>query len=321
MFSSPEETFEWYANELRKISELSARYFLDDPYCKQGYRSEINEVIRLIRADFNIALYNNSARHQRIDGTRDWVRENIGSTGNWPDIYKYTEEIKNEFESEKSAYSQLRKSSKELYNATRSYFGEGLAFYRDKTGDLVGGVFQIAGGVLTYRVGATMGSHTMKGAGVLSTILGGGKFHQGISDIVYEFTDGEINMGSNLTILGIEKGVDLFGGDKVIAKNVYYDLDFFSSVFTGFAAYKVVDPAKRTQIRLLPTETPNGLRKVGLFEKYFPDNVGFRIVKWTSENFKRKLNSSNKLLLLAAAGSSLVKLKLVLEEHNLIKKN
>ncbi len=48
MFSSPEETFEWYANELRKISELSARYFLDDPYCKQGYRSEINEVIRLI---------------------------------------------------------------------------------------------------------------------------------------------------------------------------------------------------------------------------------------------------------------------------------
>ncbi len=75
----------------------------------------------MIRADFNIALYNNNARHQRVDSTRDWFREHRFN-GNWPDIYKYTEEIKLEYESEKLAYSQLRKASKELYNATRSYF-------------------------------------------------------------------------------------------------------------------------------------------------------------------------------------------------------
>ncbi|MGK4233839.1 hypothetical protein ACK2MR_22325 [Providencia hangzhouensis] len=315
MFSSPEETFEWYANELRKISELSARYFLDDPYCKQGYRSEINEVIRLIRADFNIALYNNNARHQRIDGTRDWVKENIGSTGNWPDIYKYTEEIKLEFESEKSAYSTLRKSSKELYNATRSYFGEGWAFYSDKTGDILGGVLQTAAGFFTYRVGSTIKSVPMKGAGFSGMIIGLGKAHQGVSDIVYEFTDSEVNMGDNFAILGIEKGVNLFGGDKTTAKKVYYDLDFVTSLYMGFAAYKVVDPIKRTQIRRLPTETPQGLKRVTFFEKYFPDNVGFRIVRWTNENFKRKLTSTNKLLLLASAGSSIQKLKLVLEQY------
>lgn len=315
MFSSPEETFEWYANELRKISELSARYFLDDPYCKQGYRSEINEVIRLIRSDFNIALYNNNARHQRIDGTRDWVRENIGSTGNWPDIYKYTEEIKLEYESEKLAYSELRKKNKNIYNETKSLSGEGWAFYGEKTGDILGGALQTAAGFFTYKVGSRIRSTTMKGAGILSMGIGGGKIHQGLSDIVYEFTEGDVNIGDNITLLGIERGVNLFGGDKVTAKKVYYELDFITSLYMGFAAYKVVDPQKRIQIRNLPTETQNGLRRVTVFERLFPDNVGFRIVRWTRENYKRKLNTSNKILLAVAAGSSIAKFKLILEQY------
>ncbi|MEX9609814.1 hypothetical protein AB7179_15010 [Providencia manganoxydans] len=315
MFSTPEETFEWYANELRKISELSARYFLDDPYCKQGYRSEINEVIRLIRADFNIALYNNKARYQRIDGARDWVKENIGSTGNWPELYKYTEEIKLEYESEKLAYAELRKINKDIYNETKSFSGEGWAFYSEKTGDILGGVLQTIGGAITYRVGSRMNNLPMKGAGVLGVVLGLGKAQQGVSDIVYELTDSEINMGNNFTLSGVEKGVNLFGGDKVTAQKIYYELDFATSLYLGFAAYKVVDPIKRTTIRRLPTETSQGLKRVTFFEKYFPDNVGFRIVRWTNENFKRKLTASNKLLLLASASSSIYKLKLVLEQY------
>lgn len=155
----------------------------------------------------------------------------------------------------------------------------------------------------------------MKGAGVLSAAIGGGKVHQGVSDIAYEFTNGEINIGDNLTLLGIEKSVNLIGGDKSTAKKVYYDMDFVTSLYMGFAAYKIVDPIKRTQIRRLPTETPYGLKRVTFFEKYFPDNVGFRIVRWTSENYKRKFSTSNKLLLLIAAGSSIVKLKLVLDQY------
>ncbi|MEX6159760.1 hypothetical protein [Providencia manganoxydans] len=45
----------------------------------------------------------------------------------------------------------------------------------------------------------------------------------------------------------------------------------------------------------------NELRKVGIFARNFPDNVGFRIVKWTSENYKRKLALGNKPMLLYAA--------------------
>ncbi|EMI5490039.1 hypothetical protein REJ26_001117 [Providencia stuartii] len=57
----------------------------------------------------------------------------------------------------------------------------------------------------------------------------------------------------------------------------------------------------------------NELRKVGIFARNFPDNVGFRIVKWTSENYKRKLALGNKPMLLYAATTSIIKLKLILE--------
>ncbi|QNP20869.1 hypothetical protein [Providencia rettgeri] len=316
MFSSPEETFEWYANELRKISELSARYFLDDPYCKQGYRSEINEVIRLIRADFNIALYNNNARHQRVDSTRDWFRENIGSTGNWPDIYKYTEEIKLEYESEKLAYSQLRKASKELYNATRSYFGEGWLFYGDKSLDILGGAIQTAVGIFSYRIGKTIGSHGMKTSGAISMAYGGGRVYQGISDITYELTDGEINFRQDPVKFLIEQGTIALGGDSITAKKIYYDVDFVNNLYIGFGAFKIIDPKKRTEIRQLPTKISKGLRKLGFFERYFPDNVGFRIERWTSENYKRKLAIGNKPMLLYSLTASAIKLKLILELHS-----
>lgn len=315
MFSSPEETFEWYASELRKISELSARYFLDDPYCKQGYRSEINEVIRLIRMDFNLALYNNNARYQRIDGTRDWAKENIGSVGNWPEIYKYTEEIKREYESEKLAYSQLRKASKELYDATRSYFGEGWLFYSDKSLDILGGAIQTTMGAFTFYVGKKIGSKGMKTSGTISMAYGGGRLYQGISDITYELSDGELNLGGDPTKFLIEQSVLALGGDSITAKKVYYDVDFVNNLYVGFAAFKIIDPKKRTEIKNLPMETPNGLRKVGIFTRNFPDNVGFRIVKWTSENYKRKLALGNKPMLLYAATTSIIKLKLILELH------
>ncbi|MCW2257773.1 hypothetical protein M2263_003864 [Providencia alcalifaciens] len=112
MFSSAKETFEWYANELRKVSEQSARYFLTDPYCKQGYRFEISEVTRLIRNDLEIALYNNQERFNRVEGVSNIVRENLFSTGNLSEVGKYIEEIKFEYESEKLAYSELRRTNK-----------------------------------------------------------------------------------------------------------------------------------------------------------------------------------------------------------------
>lgn len=37
----------------------------------------------------------------------------------------------------------------------------------------------------------------MQGAGFIGLSLGGGKFFDGVSDIVYEFTDGEFDIGED----------------------------------------------------------------------------------------------------------------------------
>jgi len=313
MFSSPEEIFEGYVNELRKISELTARYFLDDPYCKQGFRTEIREIIRLISADFKIASYNDKARFQRINGARDWTREHLGSNKYGFEMYNYIEEIKYEFESAKRAFSELRKSNKEIYNATKSYVGEGWLFYGDKSFDILGGAVQLTVGYLSYRVGKRIGSHGMVTSGVISTAYGVGRMYQGISDITYELTDGEINFRDDPVKFVMEQGVVGLGGDKLTAKKVYYSIDFVNSLYIGFGAFKVVDPKRRSEIKDLPTETAKGLRRPGFWSRTFPDNVGFRITKWTRENYKRKLAIGNKPMLLYSLTSSAIKLKMILK--------
>ncbi|OCA56508.1 hypothetical protein Phpb_00379 [Photorhabdus namnaonensis] len=49
--------FDYYGDELIKISRYSAAYLLDDIELKNNYLCEISQVVRLIRSDFQIAPY------------------------------------------------------------------------------------------------------------------------------------------------------------------------------------------------------------------------------------------------------------------------
>lgn len=312
MFSSAKETFEWYANELRKVSEQSARYFLTDPYCKQGYRFEISEVTRLIRNDLEIALYNNQERFNRVEGVSNIVRENLFSTGNLSEVGKYIEEIKFEYESEKLAYSELRRTNKTIYNSTRDFSGEGWIFYKDKSLEIIGGVVQTGFGYISFKMGSKIKSREMKGAGLVGMTIGSGKIYQGFSEIIYEVSDGDINMGGDPVKKQIKKGFMFAGLSEGYSQIGYSAIDMTVSLYNGYAALTKFDPPKR--ILRLPVETRAGIQRVGFFEGLSIEK-GFRLYRWTKYDFKRKIDVDSKSKLIFTTGFNLNKLYLIIDEH------
>ncbi|MDC9624040.1 hypothetical protein PSI22_21015 [Xenorhabdus sp. XENO-7] len=105
--SSPLEIkFNFYANELIKLSQYSSDYLLDDIEFKNGYKYEISQVVRLIKNDFQAALYN----YEQGRGGEYWTQAS-----------QYVDEIQLEFESERYGYEQLRKKDKQSYLNTQEY--------------------------------------------------------------------------------------------------------------------------------------------------------------------------------------------------------
>lgn len=311
MFFTFEEKFERYASDIKKLSEISAKYLLKDDYCKQGYRSEIAEVVRLIRADFYRAIYNHRERYNRTQNLRDTVREAFG-VGFLPDIMQYLNEIEVEYETEMSAYSQLRKRSKETYELTKTFSGTGYYFYLKSSQTIIGGGIQSTFGYLTFKIGRKIRSKEMQGAGIIGITLGGGKFIEGISDIVYEFTEDGVNFGGDPVKENIEKGLRFLGMNESHGEIGYDIIDMTVSLYNGFAAFAKYDSPNR--IIHLPVTMAGRTYRATYFDRLFTSK-GVRLFRWSTLDFKRKFSIQSKPLLLTTLSYNAGKLILILKKY------
>lgn len=127
--------FDYYGDELIKISRYSAAYLLEYVDLKNNYLREISQVVRLIRSDFQIALYNYNQGRQEY----------------WADIKRCIAEIRMELDAERYGYEQGRKKDRKTYLKTQEYSGKGFLFYGKNGLKVIGGIVQFGAGVMSFR--------------------------------------------------------------------------------------------------------------------------------------------------------------------------
>ncbi|MDE9463433.1 DUF4225 domain-containing protein [Xenorhabdus bovienii] len=297
MANELELRFDYAANELIKVARYSAAYLLDDMEFKNEYLHEINEIIRLIRNDFKIAIYHY--------GEGRWEY--------WKDAKKFVKEIEMELEVEKSGYEQGRKKDRKTYLNTQEYSGKGFLFYGQNGLKFVGGIVQLGAGIMAFgaRRGGLRGLES-KGMGVLAIATGVGDAVEGASNIIYEWTDGYIDQGNPTKFL-TEKGFSSFGADEGSGELAYDIADFGVGLYFGFAAFAKYNPSKR--IINLPVETKSGLEKVPLLHRLFTPKGGVRLYKYMEKDYNRKMFTSGKAILTYKAGNAAIKAYLMLDKY------
>ncbi|MDE9519434.1 DUF4225 domain-containing protein [Xenorhabdus bovienii] len=297
MSSSLETKFNFYANELIKISQYSSAYLLDYIEFKNGYKYEISQVVRLIKNDFKAALYN----YEQGRGGEYWTQAS-----------QYVDEIQLEFESERYGYEQLRKKDKQSYLNTQEYSGKGYVFYSKKSLTVVGGAVQTWLGWITFNTGRAIRSKELKTMGLLGMATGGSNAIEGATNILYEVTDGKIDPINPVKLL-TEKGFLALGADEGIGEIAYDAVDFGVGVYFGFAVLTKFDKAKR--IIHLPIEKKGGgLEKASLLDKLFTAK-GIRLFRWGRKDYERKMFVSSKPMLAYKVGNLSVKIFLLLDKH------
>ncbi|CDL80438.1 DUF4225 domain-containing protein [Xenorhabdus cabanillasii] len=290
-----QERFDYAANELMKVARYSSAYLLEDIEFKNGYLREINEVIRLIRNDLKIALYHYGKK--RFE--------------NWKVAKKYVKEIEMELEAEKYGYEQLRKKDRKSYLKTQEFSEKGVVFYAKNGLTIVGGVVQTVFGVVTFVRGKILKPFESKTMGTLGFVTGLGDTAEGVTNILYEITDGEIN-SMNPTKILTKKGFSALGIDEEYGEITYDVVDFCVSVYFGFAVLTKFDHPKR--IIHLPLEAKGGLQKVPFLDKLFT-NKGVRLFKWAAADFKRKVFVSSKPVITYKATNSSIKMYLLIDKY------
>lgn len=291
------ERFDKYADELMKVARYSSAYLIDDAEFKNGYIYEISQVIRIIRHDYQLALYNFN------NGRGNEYRELAN---------RYLEEIKMELDSENYGYEQLRKKDKSSYLNTEEYSGKGFVFYGRKSLKIVGGVVQTGLGVLAFRTGNVIKSNELRGMGLLGMTTGFSDAVEGVTDVLYHVTDGEvdpINPMKHLT----ESGFLALGADEGSGELTYDIVDFGVSLYFGFAVLTKYDHPKR--IIHLPVETKNGLQKASVLDKLLTAK-GVRLFRWAKADFKRKMFVSSKPVLAYKAGNLALAFYLLVDKYS-----
>ncbi|EYU13644.1 Protein of unknown function (DUF4225) [Photorhabdus aegyptia] len=289
--------FDYYGDELIKISRYSAAYLLEYVDLKNNYLREISQVVRLIRSDFQIALYNYNQGRQEY----------------WADIKRCIAEIKMELDAERYGYEQGRKKDRKTYLKTQEYSGKGFLFYGKNGLKVIGGFVQFGAGIIAFgtRGGWVRGMES-KGMGVLAVATGFGDAVEGASNIMYEWTDGYINPGNPIKFL-TEKGFSSFGADEGSGELAYDTVNFGVGIYFGFAAFTKFNPSKR--IINLPVETKSGLEKVPLLHRLFTEKGGVRLFKYMETDYNRKMFTSDKAMLTYKAGNAAIKAYLLLDKY------
>ncbi|CDM92324.1 DUF4225 domain-containing protein [Xenorhabdus bovienii] len=297
--------FDKYADELTRVARYSAAYLLDDIESKNGYLHEISQLIRVIRHDLQIALYNSEKRRGKWDF--------VYGDDELEKAYKYIDEIKKELDAEKYGYEQGRKKDRKTYLNTQEYSGRGFLFYSKNGLKVIGGIVQLGAGIMAFGTrGGWVRTMESRGMGVLAIATGFGDAVEGASNIAYEWTDGYISP-SNPTKFMTEKGFSFFGADEGSGELAYDTVNFGVGIYFGFAAFTKFNPSKR--IINLPVETKSGLEKVPLLHRLFTEKGGIRLFKWMEMDYKRKIFTSGKPILTYKTGNAAIKAYLLLDKY------
>ncbi|WFQ81621.1 DUF4225 domain-containing protein (plasmid) [Xenorhabdus sp. SF857] len=300
------DLFDRYADELTKVARYSAAYLLDDIEVKNGYLHEIAQLIRVIRRDLQIALYNSGK------GRGKW--DSVYGDDELEKAYKYISEIKKELDTEKYGYEQGRKKDRKTYLKTQEYSGKGFLFYGKNGLKIIGGIVQFGTGVMAFgtKGGGLVRGMESKGMGVLAVATGIGDTVEGVTNIMYEFTDGEVNPVNPVKSF-TEKGFSFLGADEGSGELAYDAVNFGVGFYFAFAAFAKYDPSKR--IINLPVETKSGLEKVPLLHRFFTEKGGVRLFKYMESDYNRKMFTSSKAVLTYKAGNTSIKAYLLLDKY------
>ncbi|HCT7328807.1 TPA: hypothetical protein OT776_003246 [Proteus mirabilis] len=152
----------------------------------------------------------------------------------------------------------------------------------------------------------------MQGAGIIGITLGGGKFIEGISDIVYEFTEGGVNFGGDPVKENIEKGLRFLGMNESHGEIGYDIIDMTVSLYNEFAAFAKYDSPNR--IIHLPVTMAGRTYRATYFDRLFTSK-GVRLFRWSTLDFKRKFSIQSKPLLLTTLSYNAGKLILILKKY------
>ncbi|MDC9624041.1 DUF4225 domain-containing protein [Xenorhabdus sp. XENO-7] len=185
-------------------------------------------------------------------------------------------------------------------------------FYGKKSLTVVGGAVQTWLGWITFNTGRAIRSKELKTMGLLGVATGSSNLAEGVTNVLYEVTDGKIDPLNPVKHM-MEQGFLALGADEGIGEIAYDAVDFGVGVYFGFAVLTKFDEAK--QIIHLPVEKKGGgLEKASLLDKLFTAK-GIRLFRWGRKDYERKMFVSSKPMLAYKVDNLSIKMLLLLDKH------
>lgn len=268
--------FDDYCNKLKTLSERAASYLLYDPEVKIIYRENIRKAIAYLREEF-YRKRSSAEDHYTYRQGRDNAFNGL--------VYLY--------QSEEADYQRGRRNDWSVYEATEQFEEQGWLFYGKEGLQILGGVVQIAGGVITFKTGQLIRSNKLKGIGALAITTGiSNAFEHGFI-IQYEITKGKFGGYNKNYIENVMADISEYAGyGRRSGELTYKTVDFSVSLFLSFGALvKLKNPSRLLH---LPVSTRNGVVYPTLVERWFGDKGGFFLWHALRSDFTFKVNQMSK---------------------------
>lgn len=289
--------FDDYCNKLKTLSERAASYLLYDPEVKIIYRENIRKAIAYLREEF-YRKRSSAEDHYTYRQGRDNAFNGL--------VYLY--------QSEEADYQRGRRNDWSVYEATEQFEEQGWLFYGKEGLQILGGVVQIAGGVITFKTGQLIRSNKLKGIGALAITTGiSNAFEHGFI-IQYEITKGKFGGYNKNYIENVMADISEYAGyGRRSGELTYKTVDFSVSLFLSFGALvKLKNPSRLLH---LPVSTRNGVVYPTLVERWFGDKGGFFLWHALRSDFTFKVNQMSKPFFLYNTGIGGNKLRLLLSDY------
>lgn len=281
--------------ELNNLSERAATYLLHDPQVKSVYRENIRKAISYLTTEF----YKKGDYSTEYRNERDNIYNGL--------IYLY--------EGEHAAYQRARRNDWSIYEMTAKFENSGFLFYSKETLQIVGGVVQVLGGLVTFQIGAKIKSRTFKGAGILTIFVGASNTFEHGSAIFYEVTKGEYgkldhNFLNNIMV-HISKQM---GHCERTGELAYKTIDFSVGMFLSFGTLVKLNNPKR--ILNLPFESKSGLVYPGVIDRMTNPKGGFFLYNALQSDYVPRAYQMSRPALFYNAGMTGYKGLILFPEYN-----
>ncbi|MEY0254723.1 DUF4225 domain-containing protein [Morganella morganii] len=288
--------FDDYCNKLKTLSERAASYLLYDPEVKIIYRENIRKAIAYLREEF-YRKRSSAEDHYTYRQGRDNAFNGL--------VYLY--------QSEEADYQRGRRNDWSVYEATEQFEEQGWLFYAKKTGEIVGGLIQVAGGALTFKTGQMVKSNTLKGIGALAVLTGASNVIEHTNETIYNYTRGKSGGNHrNYFENAMAEIAEHAGYSRHNGEVAYKLMDFSVSLFLSFGALvKLNNPNKLLH---LPVYTRNGVVYPTIIERWFGNKGGYYLFHALRSDFTFKFKQMSKPFFLYQSGMATYKLKLIIPE-------